>query len=134
MKPTIERIDDKIYYSIEELEIEIELSEKFATVEPCYFTDPDSEEYWDANWERIVEETMNWIADEEYEEKSNQIDFSRDQPLLSIRSNGQELGYIEAKGGKLVTSGQIGENTYENFVDLIKGLRGHGIKIDDFYT
>jgi hypothetical protein len=61
------------------------------------------------------------------------IDFNRDQPLLSIRKNDECLGYIEAKDGKLVTSGVIGENTYGNWIDLIKGLQGFGIAIDNFY-
>ncbi len=61
------------------------------------------------------------------------IDFSKDQHLLSIRSKGQELGHVEIENGKLVTNGIIGENEYENFVDLIRGLQGFDIKIDDFY-
>jgi hypothetical protein len=56
------------------------------------------------------------------------------QPLLSIRKSGELLGYIEAKDGKIVTSGIVGENEYTNFVELIKGLQGHGIEIDNFYT
>ena len=43
------------------------------------------------------------------------------------------LGYIEIKDGKITTSGIIGENTYDNFVELIKGLQGFNIQIDDFY-
>jgi hypothetical protein len=61
------------------------------------------------------------------------IDFSKDQHLLSIRSKGQELGHVEIENGKLVTNGYVGENEYENFVELIKGLQGFDIKIDDFY-
>jgi hypothetical protein len=61
------------------------------------------------------------------------IDFSKDQHLLSIRSKGQELGHVEIENGKLVTNGMIGENEYENFVELIRGLQGFDIKIDDFY-
>jgi len=63
----------------------------------------------------------------------NAIDFSKDQVLFSIRRNGECLGYIETENGKLVTSGVIGENTYDNFVELIKGLQGFGIAIDNFY-
>ncbi len=62
------------------------------------------------------------------------INFNIDQPLFSIRKDGEVLGYIEAKDSKLVTEGIIGENTYDNFVDLIKGLYGFGISIDNFYT
>ncbi len=58
---------------------------------------------------------------------------AKDQHLMSIRSNGQELGHIEIQDGKIVTDGIIGENTYENFVELIKGLQGFDIKIDNFY-
>ena len=58
---------------------------------------------------------------------------SKDQFLFSIRQRGEVMGYIEIEQGKIVTTGQIGENTYENFVDLIKGLQGFDISIDDFY-
>ncbi len=61
------------------------------------------------------------------------LDLSRDQHLMSIRSNGQEMGDIEVKDGKIVTDGYIGENTYNNFVELIYGLQGFGIKVDDFF-
>ena len=63
----------------------------------------------------------------------NAIDFSRDQHLFSIRKNGEVLGHIETENGKLVTSGVIGQNSYDNFVELIKGLQGFGIAIDNFY-
>lgn len=53
---------------------------------------------------------------------------------MSIIKNGVVLGYIGAKDGKIVTEGVIGENTYDNFVELIKGLYGFGIEIDNFYT
>lgn len=61
------------------------------------------------------------------------LDLSYNQTLLSIRKDGECLGYIEAKDGKIVTSGSIGENTYDNFVELIKGLQGFGIHVDNFY-
>ena len=63
----------------------------------------------------------------------NKLDMSKDQNLMSIRKNGQCLGYVEMKDGKIVTSGTIGDNEYDNFVELIRGLQGHDIKIDDFY-
>jgi len=73
-------------------------------------------------------------------ERSNsqeELDLSKDQHLMSIRSNGRELGHIEIENGKIVTSpgidGIIGNNEYNNFVELIKGLQGFDIKIDDFY-
>lgn len=62
------------------------------------------------------------------------LDLNHNQNLFSIRKNGEVLGYIEAKDGKIVTEGIIGENTYDNFVELIKGLQGFGIEIDNFYT
>ena len=55
------------------------------------------------------------------------------QHLFSIRKDGQELGHIETQDGKIQTSGTIGENTYDNFVELIKGLQAHDIKIDHFF-
>jgi hypothetical protein len=61
------------------------------------------------------------------------LDLTRDQHLMSIRSNGQEMGHIEIEDGKIVTNGIIGENTYDNFVELIYGLQGFNIKIDDFF-
>jgi len=61
------------------------------------------------------------------------LNLTKDQHLMSIRSNGQEMGHIEIEGGKIVTNGLIGENTYNNFVELIRGLQGHGIKVDDFF-
>ena len=62
------------------------------------------------------------------------LDLTRDQNLFSIRKEGKILGYISSKDGKIVTEGLIGENVYNNFIDLIKGLYGHGIEIDNFYT
>jgi len=63
-----------------------------------------------------------------------QLDLTKDQNLFSIRKNGEVLGYIEIKDSKIVTEGLIGENTYNNFVELIKGLQGFDIEIDNFYT
>lgn len=63
----------------------------------------------------------------------NKLDLQKDQHLMSIRSNGKELGHIEIENGKIVTNGYIGENTYDNFVELIRGLQGYGIAIDDFF-
>jgi len=61
------------------------------------------------------------------------LDLSKDQHLMSIRVNHQEIGHVEIENGKIVTNGFIGNNTFENFVDLIYGLQGYGIKIDDFF-
>ena len=61
------------------------------------------------------------------------LDLTRDQHLMSIRVDGQLLGHVEIEGGKIVTNGTIGENTYNNFVELIYGLQGFGIKIDNFF-
>jgi hypothetical protein len=62
------------------------------------------------------------------------IDLEREQNLMSIRKDGRCLGYIGCKDGKITTEGEIGENTYDNFVDLIRGLYGFGISIDNFFT
>lgn len=62
-----------------------------------------------------------------------ELNLNKDQHLMSIRSKGQELGHVEIENGKIITSGQIGENTYNNFVELIRGLQGFDIKIDDFF-
>lgn len=64
-----------------------------------------------------------------------ELNMQKEQTLMSIIKNGVVLGYIGAKDGKIVTEGAvIGENTYDNFVELIKGLYGFGIEIDNFYT
>ena len=60
------------------------------------------------------------------------LDLTRDQVLMSIRKDGQ-TSYIESKDGKLTTDGFVGDNTYNNFVELIKGLQGYDIHIDNFY-
>jgi len=64
---------------------------------------------------------------------NDKLDLTKDQNLMSIRSSGR-VSYIEIKDGKIVTDGFVGENTYDNFVELIKGLQGFDIKIDEFYT
>ena len=61
------------------------------------------------------------------------LNLEKDQHLMSIRKNGECLGHIEIENGKIVTSGVIGINTYDNFVELIKGLQGFDIAIDNFY-
>jgi hypothetical protein len=65
---------------------------------------------------------------------ANLKELEKDQPIFSIRKNGEVLGYIESKNGKFVTEGIIGENEYETLTDLIRGLYGYGIEIDNFYT
>jgi len=61
------------------------------------------------------------------------LDLTKDQHLMSIRVGGELLGHVEIEDGKIVTNGTVGENTYENFVDLIYGLQGFGIGVDDFF-
>ncbi len=61
------------------------------------------------------------------------IDFNKDQHLLSIRRDGEHLGDVEIVDGELTTSGYIGDNTYSDFVELIKGLQGFNIHIDNFF-
>lgn len=60
------------------------------------------------------------------------LDLSKNQVLFSIRRNG-EVAFVDIKDGKIVTDGFVGENTYDNFVELIKGLQGFDIKIDNFF-
>ena len=66
--------------------------------------------------------------------ESGEIDFEMDQYLMSIRQKGQVIGYIGILDGKITTDGIIGYHQYDNFVELIKGLWGFDIKIDEFYT
>lgn len=65
--------------------------------------------------------------------ESDKLDLQRDQHLMSIRQNGEKIGDIEIVEGKISTSGIIGDNQYDNFVELIKGLQGFNIQIDEFY-
>ena len=65
--------------------------------------------------------------------KSEKLDLERDQHLMSIRQKGERIGDIEIVDGKITTTGVIGYNQYDNFVELIKGLQGFDIKIDEFY-
>ena len=67
------------------------------------------------------------------ENETKQLDLTKDQHLLSIRVKGVVLGHVEILNGKIVTNGYIGENQYDNFVELIRGLQGYDIKIDNFY-
>ena len=60
-------------------------------------------------------------------------DLEKDQLLFSIIRNGECMGFVESKNGKIVTSGYIGENEYDSIVELIKGLQGFDIHIDNFY-
>ena len=64
----------------------------------------------------------------------DKIDFEMDQHLMSIRQKGKRIGDIEIVDGKITTTGFIGDNQYDNFVELIMGLQGFDIKIDEFYT
>jgi hypothetical protein len=63
----------------------------------------------------------------------DKLDLSKDQHLMSIRQNGEKIGNIEIMDGKITTHGSIGYNQYDDFVELIRGLQGFDIKIDDFY-
>ena len=65
--------------------------------------------------------------------KTNKLDLQKDQHLMSIRQNGERIGDIEIVDGKITTTGIIGDNQYDDFVELIKGLQGFNIKIDEFY-
>ena len=60
-------------------------------------------------------------------------DLEKDQLLFSIIRNGDCMGFVESINGKIVTSGYIGENEYDSIVELIKGLQGFDIHIDNFY-
>ena len=65
------------------------------------------------------------------------IDMSKDQHLMSIRlrnDNMKHIGDIEIKNGNIITTGEVGNKTYNNFVELLKGLQGYGISMDDLYT
>jgi len=61
------------------------------------------------------------------------LDLSKDQHLMSIRVDNRCIGHVEITNGEITTCGEVGENTYENFVALIYGLQGFGIEIDNFF-
>ena len=61
------------------------------------------------------------------------LDLTKDQHLMSIRVDGECIGHVEIENGNIITNGFIGENTYHNFVELIYGLQGYGIKVDNFF-
>ena len=63
----------------------------------------------------------------------DKLGLQKDQHLMSIIKNGIRIGDIEIIDGKITTTGIIGDNQYDNFVELIKGLQGFDIKIDEFY-
>ena len=56
-----------------------------------------------------------------------------DRHLMSIIKNGIRIGDIAIVDGKITTSGIIGDNHYDNLIELIKALQGFDIKIDEFY-
>lgn len=58
------------------------------------------------------------------------LDLNKNQFLFSIRIEGYPPCYVETKDGLIVTDGWIGYNEYENFIQLLFGLQGHGIDID----
>lgn len=65
------------------------------------------------------------------------IDMSKDQHLMSIRlrnDNMKHIGDIEIKNSNIITTGEVGNKVYNNFVELLKGLQGYGISMDDLYT
>ncbi len=67
-------------------------------------------------------------------EELKNLDLTKNQHLMNIRANDEDVGDIEIVDGKITTYGIIGDgNTYENFVDLIYGLQGFDIAIDNFY-
>lgn len=87
-----------------------------------------------SEYDVVDDEALKLIKKNESLKTYENIDMSRDQHLMSIRIDGKKLiGHIEIKDGKIVTTGFIGENVYDNFVDLIRGLQGFDIKIDDFF-
>lgn len=73
------------------------------------------------------------IKEKSFVEELGELDMSKDQHLMSVRKHKELLGHIEISNGKIVTSGKIGEGSYDNFVQLIYALQGYGIEIDNFY-
>jgi len=63
----------------------------------------------------------------------DKLDLTKDQHLLSIRQNNEVIGHVEIENGKIFTMGRIGYNKYSSFIELIQGLQGFEISIDDLY-
>lgn len=61
------------------------------------------------------------------------LDLQKNQHLMTIIQNGKKICDIEIVDGKITTSGIVGNNQYDNFVELIQGLQGFNIKIDEFF-
>lgn len=61
------------------------------------------------------------------------LDLQKNQHLMTIIQYGKKICDIEIVDGKITTSGIVGNNQYDNFVELIQGLQGFNIKIDEFF-
>jgi len=59
-------------------------------------------------------------------------DLQKNQFVFSVRKDGN-VGYISTNDGRFITEGFIGECEYNTWQDLIKGLQGLDIAIDNFY-
>lgn len=52
---------------------------------------------------------------------------------LHIRKDGKWFGSVEITEDGIITSGQIGYNHYDNFFDLLNGLQGFDISLDEIF-
>lgn len=52
---------------------------------------------------------------------------------LEIMQNGQAIGIVNILDDEIITSGMIGYNSYANFGQLLYGLQGFNICIDDIF-
>jgi hypothetical protein len=41
--------------------------------------------------------------------------------------------YVDKENGVYITTGQVGNNTYNSLVEVLKGLQGFDISIDDLF-
>jgi type I site-specific restriction endonuclease len=112
----------------------LDMEEDSLGQEPIEYTEEQIkilEYYYDE--QRRQSDQLQIFNFQNYITMEQKLNLEKDQHLMSIRKNGECLGHIEIEDGKIVTSGVIGINTYDNFVELIKGLQGFGIAIDNFY-
>lgn len=60
-----------------------------------------------------------------------ELDVSENRELFTLFKDGKYFGDVRVENGMIATYGQIGEDTYYTFLDLLIGLQGFGFGLDD---
>ena len=58
---------------------------------------------------------------------------SLDKDILTIRKDGKYFAHVTLEQDIYVTWGNIGENKYNNLIDVLKSLDGFDIHLDDIF-